>query len=70
MVWTVAIADGDFKVSEGAGTPNIEITMAEADFMSLINGTLNGQMAFLSGKLKIKGDMTLALKLQSVFKLG
>jgi putative sterol carrier protein len=31
-----------------------------------VNGKTSGQMAFLTGKLKIKGDMALAMKLQSL----
>ena len=45
------------------------ITMAEADFLDMYTGKLNGQMAFMTGKLKIKGDMSLAMKLGSVLGL-
>jgi len=48
--------------------PNITISMKENDYLDMINGKLNGQMAFMTGKLKIAGDMGLALKLQSLFK--
>jgi putative sterol carrier protein len=48
--------------------PNITISMKESDYLDMINGKLNGQMAFMTGKLKIAGDMGLALKLQSLFK--
>ena len=48
--------------------PNITLTMKEGDYLDMINGKLNGQMAFMTGKLKIAGDMGLALKLQSLFK--
>lgn len=49
-------------------SPNITITMKESDYLDMINGKLNGQMAFMTGKLKIAGDMGLALKLQSLFQ--
>jgi putative sterol carrier protein len=49
-------------------SPNITITMKESDYLDMINGKLNGQMAFMTGKLKIAGDMGLALKLQGLFK--
>ena len=57
----------------GAGTgapenPNITISMAGNDFVDLATGKLDGTMAFMSGKLKIKGDMGLAMKLQKVLK--
>ena len=42
--------------------------MKESDYLDMINGKLNGQMAFMTGKLKIAGDMGLALKLQNLFK--
>ena len=70
-VYTVAVADGALNVSEApAEKASIVLTMAEADFLALTKGELNGQQAFLTGKLKIKGDMTLAMKLQSVFNIG
>ncbi|GAB4229637.1 MAG: SCP2 sterol-binding domain-containing protein [Deltaproteobacteria bacterium] len=64
--WNVKLADGKAGVAEGeAPSPNCTVTMAEADFLELISGKLNGQMAFLTGKLKVAGDMGLALKLGS-----
>ncbi len=39
------------------------ITMAEQDFVDLLTGKLNGQQAFTQGKLKIAGNMALAMKL-------
>jgi len=42
------------------------ITMSDTDFVDMVSGKLNGQMAFMTGKLKIKGDMSLAMKLGNV----
>lgn len=42
--------------------------MAEKDFVELMTGKLNGQSAFMSGKLKIKGNMNLAMKLGELSK--
>jgi predicted lipid carrier protein YhbT len=62
--WTVKLANGKADISEGeVPSPGCTLTIAEADFLDLISGTLNGQMAFLTGKLKVAGDMALALKL-------
>ena len=64
--WNVKLADGKAAVAEGeAPAPNCTLTMAEPDFLDLVSGKLNGQMAFLTGKLKVAGDMGLALKLGS-----
>lgn len=65
----VEIKDGTAKVSEGTHpSPNMTMTLAASDYVDLIMGKLNGQMAFMSGKLKIAGDMGLAMKMQTLFK--
>ena len=62
------IADGNITVSEGEhASPNITITVGAQDWLDIINGKLDGQMAFMSGKLKVKGDMSLAMKLKTLF---
>lgn len=69
--WSVTVADGGAAVAQGtADSPNITLTLTDENFKDLVSGKLNGQTAFLTGKLKIQGDMTLAMKLQSVFNLG
>jgi putative sterol carrier protein len=45
---------------------NCTIDVASADFVNIKTGKLSGQMAFMTGKLKIKGDMGLAMKLQKI----
>ncbi len=63
----VTFTDGAGVISEGkAENPDITITMAASDFMSLMAGNLNPMSAYMSGKLKVKGDMSLAMKLQSL----
>jgi predicted lipid carrier protein YhbT len=62
------IANESIEVQMGThASPNITLTMKESDYLDMINGKLNGQMAFMSGKLKIAGDMGLALRLQNLF---
>jgi len=66
--WFMSIRDGKLEVARGnAETPHITLTMKDADYVALVNGKLSGQRAFMTGKLKFKGDMTLGMKLQ---KLG
>jgi putative sterol carrier protein len=36
------------------------------DFVDMVEGRLNGMNAFMSGKLKVEGDMSIAMKLQSI----
>jgi len=40
--------------------------MKDKDYVKLINGDLSGQKAFMSGKLKFKGDINLGMKLQEL----
>jgi len=65
--WAVDLTEGSGTVVSGnIDEPSVTITMASTDFVDLVEGRLNGQMAFMQGKLKLKGDMSLALKLQQI----
>lgn len=69
MAFYFKLDDGAPSVGEGsADSPSITISMAAPDFKDMIDGKLNGTMAFMSGKLKLKGDMGLAMKLESLLK--
>jgi putative sterol carrier protein len=69
--WHVKLADGAASVNEGpAENPSITLTATDQNWLDITSGKLSGQTAFLTGKLKIKGDMSLAMKLQNVFALG
>ncbi len=65
--WTVALTANDLGVREGAApSPGCTISMADKDFVDMVAGKLKGQAAFMAGKLKIKGNMGLAMKLEQV----
>ena len=64
----VDIADGTCALKEGpASSPALTLAMTAQDWLDMTSGKLNGQMAFMSGKLKLKGDMGLAMKLAGMF---
>ena len=66
-VWTVDLTKEPGVVTPGTtGQAKCTVTCASSDFMNIVAGKMNPQMAFMSGKLKIKGDMGLAMKLQKV----
>ena len=56
----------DLKVTPGDGAAACTIRMAASDFVDLFEGRANGQALFFGGKLKVEGDMGLALKLQTL----
>lgn len=67
--FSVSVGDGTAKVSEGtSASPNVTITMASNDFLDMVEGRLDSMAAFMGGKLKITGDMMLAMQLQNLLK--
>lgn len=68
--WNAVIKDGACTVNSGAAaTPNLTLTMSQQDWLDMVTGKLSGQMAFMSGKLKLKGDMGLAMKVGGLFQV-
>ena len=66
--WVLTIKDQKIEITEGtADAPQMTLIMKDKDYVDLVNGKLSGQKAFMTGKLKFKGDMNLGMKLQ---KLG
>jgi putative sterol carrier protein len=65
--WVVAVDDGTVTVTEGGGEADTTITTSEDDFLAITRGELNPTSAYMTGKLKIKGDMGAAMKLQKLF---
>lgn len=64
-VYTV-IKDGQMTAHEGvAENPTVAITMADDNLVKLFKRELNPMNAFMTGKLKIKGDMMLAQRLSN-----
>jgi hypothetical protein len=65
--WTVDCTHPGGQVASGTNaSAKCTVAATDADFLSIVNGKLNPQMAFMSGKLKIQGDMGLAMKLQQI----
>jgi putative sterol carrier protein len=65
--WLVAVADGKVNVTAGGGDADTTITTSEETMLAVVKGEQNPTTAYMTGKLKIKGDMGAAMKLQKLF---
>ena len=65
--WHVVVADGAINVTEGEGDADTTISTSADTFAQIVAGEQNPTTAYMTGKLKIKGDMGAAMKLQKLF---
>jgi putative sterol carrier protein len=65
--WKVDVQDGSVSVTEGGGDADATISASEETFEKIASGDMNATTAYMTGKLKIKGDMGAAMKLQKLF---
>jgi putative sterol carrier protein len=63
------IKDGSVEAHDGmADDAKMTLRAALDDYLAVASGQMNPMQAFMSGKIKIQGDMSLAMKLQTMFK--
>ena len=65
--WKVDVDDGKVTVTEGGGDADATIQASQETFERIVAGEQNPTSAYMTGKLKIKGDMGAAMKLQKLF---
>jgi putative sterol carrier protein len=65
--WLVDVRDGAVTVTEGSGDADATISTSSETFAKIVAGEQNATTAYMTGKLKIKGDMGAAMKLQKLF---
>ena len=66
-VWKVDVTDAGVEVTEGGEDADVTIHASEETFRAIAEGNQNPTTAFMTGKLKIDGDMSAAMKLQKLF---
>jgi putative sterol carrier protein len=68
--WYAAIKDDKVDVQQGEhASPNMTLTADSGDYVKIFTGELDGMQAFMQGKLKLAGDLNLAMKLTQMFKI-
>ena len=65
--WRVDVNNGQVSVNEGGGDADCTISASEDTFQRIASGEQNATTAYMTGKLKVKGDMSAAMKLQKLF---
>jgi putative sterol carrier protein len=66
--YAMRIADGRCEIDKGqAESPRVSLRLGLADFLRLITGAANGMQLFMTGKLKVSGDLFFAQTYQSWF---
>lgn len=68
--WYAEIKDGKVDVQQGEHeSPKMTLTADSSDYVKVFTGELDGMQAFMQGKLKLAGDLNLAMKLTQMFKI-
>ncbi len=66
--YVLTVRHGACQVTEGRhGNPHVTLSMAGEDCIKVLNGQLSGPMAAMSGRLKVSGDLGLAMQLKALF---
>ena len=68
--WFAAIKDGKVDVQHGTNpSPKMTLSADSSDYVKIFTGELDGMQAFMQGKIKLTGDLNLAMKLMQMFKI-
>jgi putative sterol carrier protein len=68
--WYAVIKEDKVNVQQGVhATPKMTLSADSSDYVKIFTGELDGMQAFMQGKLKLAGDLNLAMKLPQMFKV-
>jgi len=63
----ITVNDGAFTVAPGVHpSPTATMKISAADHLKLVNGQLSGQRAYLTGRMKVSGNIPAFMKLQKI----
>jgi putative sterol carrier protein len=66
--WWIDVEDGKYKMGKGKiDNPNVMFVAKDKDWVAISNGQMGGTWAYLTGRLKIRGDQGIARKLGEIF---
>jgi putative sterol carrier protein len=66
--WWIDVNDGTYKMGKGKiDNPSVTFVAKDKDWVAVSNHQMGGTWAYLTGRLKIRGDQGLARKLGEIF---
>jgi putative sterol carrier protein len=66
--WWIDVDDGKYKMGKGTiSNPSVTFVAKDKDWVAVSNGKLGGTWAYMTGRLKIRGDQGIARKLGEMF---
>jgi putative sterol carrier protein len=66
--WWIEVNDGTYKMAKGKiSDPNVTFIASDKDWVAICHDQLSGTWAYLTGRLKVRGDQTVARKLGEIF---
>ncbi len=66
--WWIEVNDGTYKMGKGKiSDPTVTFTAKDKDWVAICHDQLSGTWAYLSGRLKVRGDQGVARKLGEIF---
>lgn len=66
--WQLSVEEGTASVEPGStAVPRVTLALDVADFLRFLSGRLDGMQAFMSGRLRVSGDLMLAQAMQAWF---
>jgi SCP-2 sterol transfer family len=66
--WWIEVNDGIYKMGKGKiSNPSVTFTSKDKDWVAICHDQLSGTWAYLTGRLKVRGDQNVARKLGEIF---
>src|ERR1043166_6195514 len=66
--WWIEVNDGTYKMGKGQiDHPNVTFRASDKDWVAICHDQLSGTWAYLTGRLKVRGDQNVARKLGEMF---
>ena len=67
--WAAVVKDGTCQIQEGSHEkPSVSLTMSVDTWLAIVNKEINGMQAFMTGQLKVSGDIMLAQRIEQLFR--